>query len=96
MNLKFTNKHLYIKVLLLVSLLFSFSGHSHEYPNDAISIDKSDCKLCQYNVITPTPKLELLPVNVGHYYQPLSLDYIVDTKVTRFYFALQRAPPISR
>ncbi|NQY38104.1 MAG: hypothetical protein HRT37_24790 [Alteromonadaceae bacterium] len=87
-------RHLYTGVLLLVSLLFSFGSHSHEVTNDVISIEQFDCNLCQHNIDTPSLKLKLFPVNVGQYRQPLSLDFIVDITLNRFYFALQRAPPV--
>lgn len=96
MHLKLAKKHLYIAILLLVSLLFSFTSHSHEVTYDAISSDQFDCKLCQHNIDTPSLKLKLLPVNVGHYRQAVSFDFIVDIRLNRFYFALQRAPPIPR
>jgi len=95
MKLQLLKKHLCMSILLLVSLLFSFGSHSHEYTNDAISIDQFDCKLCQQNIDIPSIKLKLSPVNVRQFRQRVSPLIIVDIVLNRFYFSLQRAPPFS-
>jgi len=95
MKLQLSKKHLFMSILLLVSLLFSFGSHSHEYQNDATSIDQFECKLCQHNIDTPSIKLSLSPINVRQSRQLISPIVIVDIVLNRFYFSLQRAPPFS-